>query len=124
MNRIKIAPMVAVSTAHARKLMRIIHPDPVLYTEMLIDHVSLFFIFIFLIAINAPYHKLVNFLGHEKDSNTVVQIASNSASNFLLACTRLYNEFGYTSFNLNCGCPSTKIAGEGSLGAALMLHPK
>ena len=39
MDRIIAAPMVAVSTANARRLMRIIHAEPVLYTEMLMDKV-------------------------------------------------------------------------------------
>ena len=30
----------------------------------------------------------------------------------------------YTAFNLNCGCPSPKVAGKGCFGAALMDDPK
>mmetsp|Transcript_29558 Transcript_29558/g.69465 ORF Transcript_29558/g.69465 Transcript_29558/m.69465 type:complete len:303 (+) Transcript_29558:204-1112(+) len=30
---------------------------------------------------------------------------------------------GHTDFNLNCGCPSSKVAGAGAFGAALMLRP-
>ncbi|KGG52367.1 tRNA-dihydrouridine synthase A [Mitosporidium daphniae] len=102
MNRILAAPMVAVSTANARRLVRLVHEMPVLYTEMLVDK---------------------SFLG-KWDAKTVVQIASNSAPDFLDACKRLYNDFGYASFNLNCGCPSTKIACSASSGAALMLNPE
>ena len=32
-------------------------------------------------------------------------------------------EYNYDEINLNCGCPSDKVAGKGCFGAALMLSP-
>lgn len=32
-------------------------------------------------------------------------------------------EYNYDEINLNCGCPSDKVAGKGCFGAALMLAP-
>lgn len=31
--------------------------------------------------------------------------------------------WGYSGFNLNCGCPSDRVAGSGAFGAALMDRP-
>lgn len=38
------------------------------------------------------------------------------------AC-QLARPFGYDAINLNCGCPSDKVAGKGAFGAALMRTP-
>ena len=32
--------------------------------------------------------------------------------------------YGYDEINLNCGCPSDKVAGAGCFGASLMLQPR
>ncbi|KAI5059048.1 hypothetical protein GOP47_0025367 [Adiantum capillus-veneris] len=42
----------------------------------------------------------------------------------LAKATRLANAYGYDEINLNCGCPSDKVAGHGCFGARLMLDPK
>lgn len=34
------------------------------------------------------------------------------------------DEYGYTEINLNCGCPSDRVAGAGCFGAALMTDPE
>ncbi len=33
-------------------------------------------------------------------------------------------QYGYDEINLNCGCPSDKVAGAGCFGASLMLQPQ
>ncbi|KAJ6777557.1 FMN-LINKED OXIDOREDUCTASES SUPERFAMILY PROTEIN [Salix koriyanagi] len=38
--------------------------------------------------------------------------------------TQLANSYGYDEINLNCGCPSPKVAGHGCFGVRLMLDPK
>jgi tRNA-dihydrouridine synthase A len=32
--------------------------------------------------------------------------------------------YGYDELNLNCGCPSDRVAGAGCFGASLMLEPQ
>jgi tRNA-dihydrouridine synthase A len=32
-------------------------------------------------------------------------------------------QYGYDEINLNCGCPSDRVAGAGCFGAAMMLQP-
>jgi tRNA-dihydrouridine synthase A len=41
-----------------------------------------------------------------------------------LAVMEMDNQCDYTAINLNCGCPSPKVAGKGCFGAALMDDPK
>ncbi|KAJ9531837.1 hypothetical protein QJQ45_021989 [Haematococcus lacustris] len=41
----------------------------------------------------------------------------------LAAATALAVQYGYDEINLNCGCPSDRVAGAGCFGAALMLQP-
>ncbi|GFH11605.1 uncharacterized protein HaLaN_07135, partial [Haematococcus lacustris] len=42
----------------------------------------------------------------------------------LAAATALAVQYGYDEINLNCGCPSDRVAGAGCFGAALMLQPQ
>ena len=42
----------------------------------------------------------------------------------LAAAARIAARYGYDEVNLNCGCPSDRVAGAGCFGAALMLRPE
>ena len=42
----------------------------------------------------------------------------------LAAAARIAARYGYDEINLNCGCPSDRVAGAGCFGAALMLRPE
>lgn len=42
----------------------------------------------------------------------------------LAKATELANAYCYDEINLNCGCPSPRVAGHGSFGVSLMLDPK
>jgi tRNA-dihydrouridine synthase A len=60
---------------------------------------------------------------------TVLQLGGSDpsmlkeASNIVMELTsRKYCD--YTALNLNCGCPSPKVAGKGCFGAALMEDPE
>ena len=37
---------------------------------------------------------------------------------------KLGKQFGYSAMNLNCGCPSSRVADTGGFGASLMLEPR
>ena len=41
----------------------------------------------------------------------------------LALASRVAAPYGYDELNLNCGCPSPKVAGKGNFGASLMLDP-
>ncbi|CAN0209719.1 unnamed protein product, partial [Discosporangium mesarthrocarpum] len=51
------------------------------------------------------------------------QIGGSNTEYIHQAC-RLARPYGYDAFNLNCGCPSDKVAGKGCFGAALMREPR
>jgi len=53
----------------------------------------------------------------------VVQLGGSDAEQ-MAAAAKLCERYGYTDgVNINCGCPSPKVAGKGRFGAALMLDP-
>jgi tRNA-dihydrouridine synthase A len=41
----------------------------------------------------------------------------------LAAAAAIAARYGYDEINLNCGCPSDRVAGAGCFGASLMLQP-
>ena len=41
----------------------------------------------------------------------------------LAAAAKIVARYGYDEINLNCGCPSDRVAGAGCFGASLMLQP-
>ena len=50
------------------------------------------------------------------------QIGGSDTTIVREAC-RLARPYNYDAINLNCGCPSEKVAGKGAFGAALMRSP-
>lgn len=52
----------------------------------------------------------------------LMQIGGSDTTYVKEAC-RLARPYNYDAINLNCGCPSEKVAGKGAFGAALMRSP-
>lgn len=105
---ISLAPMMDVTTAHFRRLIRLTSEKTVLFTEMIVSST----------VVHMPRDKLKERLG-EYDGRTVVQIGGNDALQISEA-VKILQGFGYRMFNLNCGCPSSRVK-KGSFGAILML---
>ncbi|WEL39065.1 tRNA-dihydrouridine synthase [Encephalitozoon hellem] len=105
---ISLAPMMDVTTPHFRRFIRLTSETTVLFTEMIVSNT----------VIHIPRDKLKEKLG-EYDDNTVVQIGGSDAMQIVEA-VRILQGFGYKMFNLNCGCPSSRVK-KGSFGAVLML---
>lgn len=53
---------------------------------------------------------------------SILQIGGSDTTYVREAC-RLARPYKYDAINLNCGCPSDKVAGKGAFGAALMRSP-
>ncbi|EOA26104.1 hypothetical protein CARUB_v10019526mg, partial [Capsella rubella] len=53
----------------------------------------------------------------------VLQLGGSNVEN-LAKAAKLSDAYGYDEINLNCGCPSPKVAGHGCFGVSLMLKPK
>ena len=98
---------------HLRYLMRLISSRMVLYTEMVTAPT---------LKYNPSMHE--HLLGYDTkvEHPVVLQLGGADASVLADAC-HVAKPYGYDAINLNCGCPSGKVAGSGCFGAALMRNP-
>ncbi|WJX43594.1 hypothetical protein P8452_30669 [Trifolium repens] len=108
-----VAPMMDWTDNHYRTLARLISKHAWLYTEMLAAE-----------TIVHQKDNLDRFLAYSPEQHPIVlQIGGSNIEN-LAKATELANAYGYDEINLNCGCPSPKVAGHGCFGVSLMLDPK
>lgn len=109
-----VAPMMDVTDRHFRALARLISRHATLYTEMVVDRTLIH---------NAPLRDLhLNIPPTPSQSPLVLQLGGSDPAE-LEAAARIAATYGYDQLNLNCGCPSPKVAGKGCFGAALMRSP-
>lgn len=96
-----------------RYLLRLLSRRAVLYTEM----------------VTAPSlvhnEDVSRWLGRTRpfEDPVVLQLGGSDPGE-LATATGKAAAFGYDEINLNCGCPSDRVAGKGSFGAALMRDPQ
>ncbi|XP_020588997.1 uncharacterized protein LOC110030571 isoform X2 [Phalaenopsis equestris] len=108
-----VAPMMDWTDNHFRTLVRLISNHAWLYTEMVVAE-----------TIIHQKHNLNRFLAFSPDQHPIVlQIGGSNLEN-LAKAAELANLYSYDEINLNCGCPSGKVAGHGCFGARLMFNPK
>ncbi|KAG8462225.1 hypothetical protein KFE25_012045 [Diacronema lutheri] len=113
---LSVAPMMDYTCRHFRHLMRLLSSRAVLYTEMVVA--------------NAVQHNLGDLErwygctdGHEHGApRDVLQLGGSDAAMLALA-SRAALAYPYSAINLNCGCPSERVAGSGAFGASLMRDP-
>ncbi|KAH0875651.1 hypothetical protein HID58_073013, partial [Brassica napus] len=108
-----VAPMMEWTDNHYRTLARIITKHAWLYTEM--------------IAAQTLVHQQTNldrFLAFPPQQHPIVLQLGGSNVESLAKAAKLSHAYGYDEINLNCGCPSPKVAGHGCFGVSLMLNPK
>ncbi|EJW02165.1 tRNA dihydrouridine synthase A [Edhazardia aedis USNM 41457] len=111
MVEISLAPMLDVTTANFRHLIHLISPETILFTEMIVDST----------IIHVGIDKLKDRLG-KPNSKTVVQLGGSDPEK-LAKSVVIVSSLGFTNFNLNCGCPSSKVQ-HGCFGAILMKNAK
>ena len=96
---------------HFRQLARCITKRTWLWTEMVVDktiiHVD-----------NLDYH-----LWFPPEQRPIVLQVGGSDPDLLRQAAVKAAQYGYDEVNLNCGCPSDRVAGAGCFGATLMLQP-
>lgn len=131
-SKLSLAPMMDYTTRHFRYLMRLITRHTLLYTEM--------------VAANALCRCYENedddlqkgygayrfLMQHPDTGPSVLQLGGSDPDQLYRACqiisttssTTMSSSFSYTAINLNCGCPSPKVAHKGCFGAALMKQPQ
>jgi tRNA-dihydrouridine synthase A len=107
--RISVAPMMDWTDRHCRYFLRGFSPGTLLYTEMITAAAILRGDRRRLLAFDAEEHPLALQLGGSEPKD-------------LAAAARIGEEAGYDEINLNCGCPSDRVA-SGAFGACLMLEP-
>ncbi|EPR78464.1 tRNA-dihydrouridine synthase A, partial [Spraguea lophii 42_110] len=104
--RLFLAPMLDVTTPQFRKFIRLTCDEVTLYSEMIVAEYILH---------NDNY---IDRFG-EYDDNTVIQIGGSNPINISSAIQRIIDNSKFRNFNLNCGCPSSRVQ-SGCFGAVLM----
>ena len=108
-----VAPMMDYTDRFMRFLLRRLTSRGTLYTEMVTANT----------LVHCEESELERFLGREQtDGPTVFQLGGCDPEQLELAAAKVA-EWGYDAINLNCGCPSDRVAGKGAFGASLMRHP-
>ena len=94
---------------HCRYFLRGFSPDALLYTEMITAAAIL----------RGDRKRLLAFAPEEHP--LALQLGGSEPDD-LAAAARIGEDLGYDEINLNCGCPSDRVA-SGAFGACLMLEP-
>lgn len=142
-SRLSLAPMMEYTDRHFRHLVRLISSRTLLYTEMVaanaLSHEKQR-------AMEEAYREghhdvrqsyddqfLRRYLGQGSvaplEGPSVLQLGGSDPEQLYNAVDTVMDMTrrgwcDYTAVNLNCGCPSPKVAGKGCFGAALMDEPK
>ncbi|PSC72239.1 tRNA-dihydrouridine synthase A [Micractinium conductrix] len=109
---LSVAPMMDWTDLYYRQLARLISRHTWLYTEMVVDQT----------IIHTPY--LDKFLWFPPEQRPIVCQLGGSDPQLLARAAAIVQRYGYDEINLNCGCPSDRVAGAGCFGAAMMLRPE
>src|SRR5579862_7730382 len=107
--RLSVAPMMDWTDRHCRYFLRGFNPHALLYTEMITAA-----------AINRG--DRARLLAFDAEEQPVALQLGGSEPKELAAAARAGEDAGYAEINLNCGCPSDRVA-SGSFGACLMREP-
>src|SRR5882757_4490238 len=107
--RVSVAPMMDWTDRHCRYFLRGFSPHALLYTEMITAAAIL----------RGNRERLLAF---DPEEHPVALQLGGSEPRDLAAAAKAGEEAGYDEINLNCGCPSDRVA-SGAFGACLMLEP-
>ena len=106
--KIFLAPMVGRTDKYFRKLVRIISPNIIMFTEM--------------ITVDSLIRgNLRNYNVNRQEHPLVAQIAGNDSDKFI-ECAEILTKSGFDEINLNIGCPSAKVV-KGGFGACQIIEP-
>jgi tRNA-dihydrouridine synthase A len=107
--KISVAPMMDWTDRHCRYFLRGFAPHALLYTEMITAAAIL----------RGDRERLLAF---DPEEHPVALQLGGSEPRDLGKAAQIGEEAGYDEINLNCGCPSDRVA-SGAFGACLMLEP-
>ncbi len=108
--RLSVAPMMDWTDRHCRYFLRGFSPNVLLYTEMITSAAIL----------RGDRSRLLAF--HPEEHPVALQLGGSDPAE-LAAAARAGEDSGYDEINLNCGCPSDRVA-SGAFGACLMREPE
>ncbi len=108
--RLCVAPMMDWTTPACRYFLRGFSRQVLLYTEMITTQAIL-------------RGNRARLLGYDPEEHPVALQLGGSEPEELAAAARAGADLGYDEVNLNCGCPSDRVA-SGAFGACLMLEPQ
>ncbi|KAF4679982.1 hypothetical protein FOZ62_010976, partial [Perkinsus olseni] len=114
--RLSIAPMVDVSDRDFRMFMRLLSSKCEVWTEMLVDQA--------LVHNEEASQHLEQLIGFSAPEHPIVCQLGGHDPTKLAAAARIAHLRGYDEINLNVGCPSSRVAGHGLMGVALMKTPE
>lgn len=103
-----------VTDRHHRALTRLITRHATLYTEMVVDRTLIH---------NPILRERELRIPWKPTQQPIVLQLGGSDPDELESAARIAAKYPYNEVNLNCGCPSPKVAGKGCFGAALMRTP-
>lgn len=109
-----VAPMMDVTDRHFRALARLISRHATLYTEMVVDRTLIH---------NEKLRHLELRIPQSPVQQPLVLQLGGSDPQLLAQASAYVAAHPYTEVNINCGCPSPKVADNGCFGAALMRTP-
>lgn len=107
--RFSVAPMMDWTDRHYRFMARLLSSRATLYTEMI--HARA--------IIHGDRSRHLDF--HFSEHPLALQLGGSDAGHLAQAAS-IGEDHGYDEINLNCGCPSDRVA-SGSFGACLMADP-
>jgi tRNA-dihydrouridine synthase A len=107
--RVSVAPMMDWTDRHCRYFLRGFSPDALLYTEMITAAA----------IVRGDARRLLAF---DPEEHPIALQLGGSEPRELAAAARAGEAAGYDEINLNCGCPSDRVA-SGAFGACLMREP-
>ncbi|MGC8520172.1 MAG: tRNA dihydrouridine(20/20a) synthase DusA, partial [Steroidobacteraceae bacterium] len=108
--RVSVAPMMDWTDRHCRYFLRGFSPRTLLYTEMIT-------------AAAIRRGDAQRLLAFDPEEHPVALQLGGSEPRELAEAARMGEEAGYDEINLNCGCPSDRVA-SGAFGACLMRDPE
>src|SRR2546423_1600582 len=107
--RLSVAPMRGGTDRHCRYFLRGFSPDVLLYSEMITAAA----------IVRGDGARLLAF---DPEEHPVALQLGGGEPRELAAAARAGEQAGYDEINLNCGCPSERVA-SGAFGACLMPEP-
>ena len=107
---ISVAPMMKWTTRHYRFMARLLTKRTLLYTEMICTSTIL-----------NRQDDLDLFLGYDEVEHPLAIQLGGADPEEMRQSAVIAEQWGYDEIDINVGCPSDKVAGQGCFGASLML---